>query len=516
MNQNTKEIYVIQPTKSNQHKKKRVAVYARVSTDSFDQSNSFLAQISYYNDYINQHDDMILVDIYADEGISGTSLSKRDEMKRLIKDAKFGKIDLVLVKSVTRFARNSVECIEIIRTMKDNGVYVFFENDNIHTKNMSSEMILYIKSQFAETEALTCSKRMKKSNQMRMENGTFKTATAPYGYKLGKNRLEIIPNEAENVKLIYQLYLSGLGANGIIKRLKEKGKDINLSVGQINYILTNEKYIGDCLFQKSFTPNIIPFKQKQNRGELPKYYYSNTHEAIISKEDFENAQLLRKSRKAKLSNGTKNDTQKYLFNRKIRCRKCKCRYKSRLRNNEVVWICAKKGLANTDCHLPSYTNQEIEKAFIKMFNILKQNQNVILDETILQLQNIHFKMIHGKNEISEIDAELLNLEKQLCEYSELYLCQIIDELCYIEKTDEIKNRTSELRRNRLKMIQDVESEEWMINLRKAKKIVGEVKEPITKFDAHLFTELVDKAYIEENGDITFLLKSEIECSVNIR
>lgn len=515
MNQVKKEVHVIEASKDNEKKQIRVAAYCRVSTDSFDQSNSFLAQVSYYTDYIKNHDNMKLVDIYADEGITGTSLNKREEMKRLIKDCRLKKIDQVIVKSVTRFARNAVECIEIVRKMKEDSVVVFFENDNINTKNMNSEMVLYIKSQFAETEAVSASIRMSKSNQMRMENGTFKTTTAPYGYKLGKNGLEIIPEEAEIVRAIFQLYLAGLGANGIIKRLKEKNKEFNLSVNQIRYILANEKYIGDSLFQKTFTPHIIPFKKKINRGELPKYYYENTHEAIILKEDFENALELRKSRKDRIYTPQYNKEESLVFHKKIRCRKCGCRYKSKSRNGQTIWVCANKGLANCNCHLPSYTNQEIEQAFIKMFNILKQNQKVILDETMQQLQNVHFKMIRGKDEIAEIDMELARLEKQLKEYSELYYDQIIDEYSYIEKKDKIKKETTELRSRRIKMIQDVESEEWIVSLRKAKKIVSE-NNTIIHFNKDLFNEIVYEAYIEENGDITFLLKAEIECSVTIR
>ena len=179
---NRKTVQIIQPTIGLEADKKiRVAAYCRVSTDSDDQVNSFLAQVKYYNDFIKAQNNMILVDIYADEGITGTYMSKRDEFMRLIKDCTLGRIDRVLVKSVSRFARNSLECLETIRKLKECGVSVVFENDNIDTKTMNSELILYVKSAFAQNEALAGSRRVATSYRMKMENGTFFTYCAPYG-----------------------------------------------------------------------------------------------------------------------------------------------------------------------------------------------------------------------------------------------------------------------------------------------------------------------------------------------
>ena len=185
MNTAVKEVQVIKATITGEKTEKiRVAAYCRVSTDKDDQLNSFFAQMRYYRDYVRGNDKMVLVDIYADEGITGTELTKRDEMKRLIRDCKHKKIDRVLVKSVTRFARNSLECIETIRTMQSCGVSVLFENDHIDTETMNSEMMLYIKSAFAQSEATSASKRMSTSIRMKMEDGTYVATSAPFGYRL--------------------------------------------------------------------------------------------------------------------------------------------------------------------------------------------------------------------------------------------------------------------------------------------------------------------------------------------
>lgn len=200
-----------------QEKKQRVAAYCCVSTDSEDQSNSFSAQLRYYSEYIKSNTEMEFVDIYADEGITGTCVNKRDEFKRMMKDAFNGKLDRIFVKSVSRFARNSLECLESIRALNSFGVTVLFENDNIDTKTMNSELILYVKSAFAQSEALAGSKRVATAIRMKMENGEFITCNAPYGYKLDKEcHLSVVPEEVEIIKRIFKLYLSGNGIGKIV------------------------------------------------------------------------------------------------------------------------------------------------------------------------------------------------------------------------------------------------------------------------------------------------------------
>ena len=220
MNTAVKEVQVIKATITGEKTEKiRVAAYCRVSTDKDDQLNSFFAQMRYYRDYVRGNDKMVLVDIYADEGITGTELAKRDEMKRLIRDCKHKKIDRVLVKSVTRFARNSLECIETIRTMQSCGVSVLFENDHIDTETMNSEMMLYIKSAFAQSEATSASKRMSTTIRMKMEDGTYVATSAPFGYRLVDGEYTVVPEEAEVVRKIFALYLQGYGVNVIAKTI---------------------------------------------------------------------------------------------------------------------------------------------------------------------------------------------------------------------------------------------------------------------------------------------------------
>ena len=237
-----KKVIIINPVKRDE-KKIRVAAYCRVSTDSQDQANSFFAQVRYYSNYIRHNDEMTLVDIYADEGITGTEIAKRDEFKRMMKDARNKKIDRVLVKSITRFARNSLECLESIRALKSYGASVYFENDHIDTAIMNSEMIVYIKSAFAQNEALSASRRMAVSNRMRMEDGTFIPPNVPYGYRLENGQMVIVEEEAERIRKVFELYLSGMGANNIVKEMRrtEQG-NMRWTMSGIKYMLVNERY----------------------------------------------------------------------------------------------------------------------------------------------------------------------------------------------------------------------------------------------------------------------------------
>lgn len=503
-----REIKVIKATK-NQKKVLRVGAYCRVSTDSDDQINSFYAQMKYYSDYIREHEDMELVDIYADEGITGTAISKREEFMRMMKDCKNRKIDRILVKSVTRFARNSLECIKAVRDLKSYGTSVYFESDNIDTEHMNSEMILYIKSKFAEEEAISASRRMKTSVRMKMESGTFVTPKAAFGYELNDGVLKIVPEEAEIVRKIFQMYLSGEGVARISKYLRENNY-ANMAWRQqtVGYILKNERYIGDSLWQKKYTPNCLPFKKTDNKGQVPMYYCSNTHEPIISREDFEKVQkLLKKHAQRKMSN---EKTEKRFFDKKIYCRHCNWRFKAVEQAGNYAWTCSRHGNYEDDCGTRTYTNKEICNSFVNVYNRLKQNEKTILDEAIYQLQTLKSR-VSGENEaIIEIDKQIASLSEQKRLYSELYKSSVIDEIIYTENTDLLQRQITELRARRLKILNEDEEEGCIEDLRQLKKSLQSFPESISDMREDIFDSIVDRIFIEENNIITFSLKCGLE------
>lgn len=263
----------------------RVAAYCRVSSDSKDQLHSYAAQIRSYTEEIAQHDGWELVDVYADEGLTGTRMDQRDDFNRMMRDCRKGKIDRILVKSVSRFARNTRDCLSALRELSAMGVSVRFEKENIDTKTLTTELMVSVSGSLAQQESISISANQKMSYQRRMERGEFITCTAPYGYRIvNKKDLEIVPEEAATVRWIFDAYLKGRSSGWIAEQLTAKG--IPSQSGAecwretgIRYLLTNEKYIGDALSQKSYSCG-FPFVQKRNHGERLQYYTENSHPAM--------------------------------------------------------------------------------------------------------------------------------------------------------------------------------------------------------------------------------------------
>ena len=291
------EVRVIQPI-AEQAKKQRVAAYARVSSDSADQLNSFATQVEYYTSTIQAADEWEFAGLYADEGVTGTTADKREDFQRLLHDCRAGKIDRILVKSISRFARNTLDCIQTVRELKQLGVAVVFEKEGIDTGSMGSEMLLSILGAAAQEESLSISQNLKWSYQKRMRSGDFITCSAPLGYFLKGNTLVPDPQEVPIVKHIFASYLAGKSMNEIATDLNNMELQAAIRFSDrwnrtsLRYILTNEKYIGDALVQKNFTPNEIPLRKVRNNGQMPKYYIQESHPAIISREAFEIVQRL--------------------------------------------------------------------------------------------------------------------------------------------------------------------------------------------------------------------------------
>ena len=511
MNTAVKEVQVIKATKTGEKIEKiRVAAYCRVSSDKEDQLNSFFAQMCYYRDYVRGNDKMVLVDIYADEGITGTELEKRDEMKRLIRDCKHKKIDRVLVKSVTRFARNSLECIETIRTMQSCGVSVLFENDHIDTETMNSEMMLYIKSAFAQSEATSASKRMSTSIRMKMEDGTYYNISRPYGYRWENRNLVLVPEEAEIVREIFSMYLSGKSYSTIIDTIQQRTPERKWNKRSVWYILTNEKYVGDILWQKKFTPSVLPLRQKNNKGEMPKYLCSDAHQAIVSREEFSIVKRLMSERKEKFY--SQNRREQGVYYGKIKCRTCGWTYRLKKTKTYTEWVCGKtrKGLGICPTH--RYSEAALNATFVRVYNILKANRKILIDETILQLQTLKLKTNNGNTAISQIDEKIATLSRQNSLYCEMYANNIIDEVSYREKTDALKRQIAEERERRVQIINGDENEYCLEEIRSLKREIENGPDKMTEFNPILF-DFLKVIYAEENGSLSFVLKGDLTFTV---
>ena len=289
-------------------KKIRLAAYCRVSSSSEDQLHSYAAQIRHYSDYAKEHPEMELYDIYADEGITGTCMEKRDELLRLLKDCKRGMIDRIITKSISRFARNTVELLTMLRELKELGVTVYFEEQGIDSGKMNAELIVTLPGLAAQQESVSISQNMRWSYKKRMETGDFLTCSAPYGYILKDGQLTVCEDEATVVRRIFTLYLSGVGKQSIANLLnqegvpRKKGKN-GWQFTSIHYILNNERYMGDAVLQKYYTSETLPFKKKRNFGERDQTYVEHSHPAIVTAAVFRKAQALQKQRKKQPGNG---------------------------------------------------------------------------------------------------------------------------------------------------------------------------------------------------------------------
>lgn len=351
-----KIIQKIEPKKVTIQRKLKVAAYARVSMDTDRLRHSLSAQISYYNNLIQKNPLWEFVEVYADLGISGTSTKKRDEFNRMIKDAENGKIDIILTKSIQRFARNTLDLLETVRHLKDLGVEVRFEKENINSLSGDGELMLSILASFAQEESRSISNNVKwriiKNFEKGIPNGKFDI----YGYRWENEKLVIVPEEAEVVKLIYANYLKGISAEKTANQLDEMGvltkKGGKFPASTIRAILRNIHYTGNLLLQKEYSADPISKKKKINKGELPQYFVENTHEAIISMDVFRQveAEIMRRREEGVFANPAINTT---VFTSKIKCPYCQKNFnrstRKKIHGGEKFWLCANRRSHKSSC-----------------------------------------------------------------------------------------------------------------------------------------------------------------------
>ena len=329
-------------------KLKRVAAYARVSVERGRTMHSYSAQVSYYNELIQKNPEWEFAGVYADFGISGTGIEKRNDFKRLLQDCEEGKIDIILTKSVSRFARNTVDLLKVVRRLKELGIEVIFEKEGINSLTSDGELMLSILASFAQEEVISTSNNIKWAIKKKFESGKPQCRYKIYGYRWDGDNLVIEPEEAKIVKLIFQMYLNKVSAERMEIELKEMGVIATnggyFNIGTIRDMLLNITYTGNLLLQKSYTPNPLVRRKVKNNGELPKYYVENNHEAIIPMEMFIQVQEERKRRKAEgqRANFGKNIT---CFSCRVKCPICGKNYmrNSRSKNSDGIkahiWTC---------------------------------------------------------------------------------------------------------------------------------------------------------------------------------
>ncbi len=378
----------------NSTKKRRVAGYARVSTDHEDQTTSYEAQVDYYTSYIKSREDWEFVGIYTDEGISATNTRKREGFKSMIANALAGKIDLIVTKSVSRFARNTVDSLTTVRQLKDAGIEIYFEKENIWTLDSKGELLITIMSSLAQEESRSISENVTWGQRKRMADGKVSFA---YSHFLGLDKdketgkIVVNPEQAETVRLIFNLFLEGMTPHSVAMELTNRGiktpagKDV-WNQQTVRRMLSNEKYKGDALLQKEFTVDFLQKKMKKNEGEVPQYYVEGNHEAIISPQVFElvQAELARRTKSGSRYSGVS------ILSNKIKCGDCGSWYGSKVwhstdRYRKVVYRCNHKYDNGTKCETSHVTEEEVKVAFVSAYNkLVTEKKEIIANAEIIR------------------------------------------------------------------------------------------------------------------------------------
>ena len=478
----------------------RVAAYCRVSSDSADQLHSYAVQLRAYTELIESHEGWELVDVYADAGLTGTRMDKRDDFNRMLSDCRHGKIDLVLVKSISRFARNTKDCLETIRELTALGVSVRFEEDHIDTKTLTSELMVSVFGSLAQQESNSISQNQRMSYQRRMERGEFITCKPPYGYRMinGKD-MEIVPDEAEEIKWIFQSYLSGMGMEEIANALTAKGLESpdgcpTWSLASVRYILSNEKYIGDALSQKAYTDG-FPFKEKINNGERPKYLIHDCHPAIISREDFQRVQALceKKGPKKKLVHG------KYILTRKLRCRYCGAVFQRKESQcGYVTWCCRTANQSKARCANGRVPEQAVYEAFIRMYNRLRSTLDIILTPALEQLRELQNSLYRDNDDVLVVNKRIADTAERHYKLAKLQVDGRLSADVYATKSAELNGRMMKLNRERQELLKYDAVEKKITLLCVTEATLTDGPKIMNEFDEELFSGLIEGITVSDH------------------
>lgn len=494
----------------------RLAAYCRVSSDSSDQLHSFAAQIKYYSEYCKRHPEYKFVDIYADEGITGTSMEKRDDFRRMLRDCKKGLIDRIIVKSMSRFARNTEEMLTALRALEQMEVSVYFEEQGLDTKSMNSEMFATFPGMVAQQESVSISQNMRWSYKKRMESGEFNCCAPAYGFDLINGKLVINETEAAVIRRIFDLYLQGIGMQTIANILNDEG--VRRQYGRekwhhttVNYVLNNERYKGDALLQKQITTQTLPFKKQRNHGEQPMYYVENSNPAIVSRETYEAVQALIKSRQP----SCKRKAKTYPLTRTLLCPDCGHTFRRQVVNGTAYWLCAAKATNKTDCAWRRVKEDEVYAAFNLMIRKVQANREYLLGTLIRQLEELQYRTTGSQQRIKEIDREIADLTAQNLVLSRLHGKGVLNAADYTAQSDVLENKITELRIERRAKITDSDENEMLDELKMLNDILKGVEIGID-FDAELFEQTVDSITVDSNELLTFHLAGGISLSEKIR
>lgn len=491
--------------------KRKVAGYARVSTDFEEQQNSYEAQVEYYTSYIKGREDWEFVKVYTDEGISGTSTKHREGFSQMIEDALSGKIDLIITKSVSRFARNTVDSLTTIRKLKTVGVEIYFEKENIYTLDSKGELLVTLMSSLAQEESRSISENVTWGQRRRFAEGKI---NLPYkrflGFKKGADGLpEIIPEEAEIVRYIYRSYMTGCTTYAIAKdltfrKIPTPGGKTQWSSSTIESILTNEKYKGSALLQKKFTVDFLTKKTKVNEGEVPQYYIEESHDAIINPEEFEEVQA-EISRRKKLGRKYSGNT---IFSAKIVCGDCGSFFGSKVwhstsKYRRVIWQCNNKFKGEHLCSTPHLYEDEIQLRFITAFAEFFQKKNVVLETCHMLMEELADTSEYDSR-IEKLLAELNDISQQIKEHIQKNASEAQNQkeysIQYSDLEKQYQKKTKAINQEKQLLVEQKNRIETMSSFIRT---LESTEETLTYFDDNIWRVVIERVTVFHDGRMIF-------------
>lgn len=513
-----KKITRIDAVTSQSKKLLRVAAYCRVSTDSDAQLESLDAQKSHYENYIATRDDWEFAGLYYDEGVTGTSAEKRTALMQMITDCENGKIDFVITKSISRFSRNTTDCLELVRKLLDLDIPIFFEKENINTGSMESELFLSILSSMSQDESSSISLNSKWSIENRFKNGTYKVGYPPYGYEWNGEEMVINNEQADVVKTIFADVLKGKGTKAIADKLNADGipskKGGKWSASTINGMLKNEKYTGDVIFQKSFTDD--QFNRHTNNGERNQYMITDHHAAIISHEDFETVAALLSQRAAEkgIVSGQGKYQNRYVFSGNIICGECFSTFKRRIHSckedNYVAWCCNTHIDDKEKCSIKYIRDDDLQLAFITMMNKLIFSRKQILKPLFEELK------AHGTDStlhrIEEIQTLLLQNAEQRETLTKLMTSGYIDKILFTKETNELLVQAENCRKELEFLGKAQASNNSKVSELSHLLHFTEKTNMLDYFEDELFSRYVNRIFVYSRHEVGF----ELKCGLILR
>lgn len=511
-------VITIPATQEPQNRRLRVAAYARVSSSSEDQKHSFAAQTAHYTELITSHPDWDLVDVYADEGITGTSAERREDFQRLLADCRRGRIDKVLVKSSSRFARNTKECLETVRELKALGVGVCFEEQNIDTSELAGELLTTLFAMMDQRESVVISENIRWSIQTRMANGTFVPSSLPFGYRKDAcNKIIIDHPRAKYVREIFSLFLNGWNTREIAAAMQEwQALDPVLDGYQwtfkaVSRILKNEKYAGNSLWQKSFRTTTLPRCSLKNKGQLDQYYLENAHPAIIDSSTYTKVQSLLQIRKAKFFPQTRGGSA---LQRTLTCGYCGSPFRKVTIHGIAYHVCRRHTENRDSCPNGHIPEEKIEQAFLRLYYKLRHQGLPVLHQLLQNLQEARRGRLLWSRDMVEVNNKIAELTRQERLLAELKQQGLVDPDLFISRRNGLAEQLRAVKLEKERLLAD-EEDQTLQQTQELLEVLASGPDLLDTFDGELFHELVERIIVESSQRLRFRLINGLELTETI-